>query len=78
MVDCSNPFIEYGLLSNPSETESLLILINHEFSDQICSLNLNFRFDKIEEYYSSEFSLDNKILEFSIPSYGNYVFLIQR
>ncbi|MGV9141766.1 MAG: glycoside hydrolase 5 family protein [Promethearchaeota archaeon] len=78
MVDCSNPFIEYGLLSNPSETESLLILINHEFSDQRCSLNLNFRFDKIEEYYSSEFSLDNNKLEFSIPPYGNYVFLIQR
>ena len=78
-IKCNNPLIEVGMLFNQNKSEALLIAINHDFSNQNCKIELKNSWKVIKEFYNSEFkSIDNKILEFEIKPYDNYIFMLHQ
>lgn len=78
LIDCENPLIECGVLFNQSKNEALLIVLNHEFSNQKCVLKINFSFDSIREYYDLKYKIKENNINLSMKPYQSFVFLLDR
>ncbi|MBD3193954.1 MAG: hypothetical protein GF317_02795 [Candidatus Lokiarchaeota archaeon] len=77
-LECNNSLVETSILYHQNSQKAILIAINHEFSEQSCSITLKEKWKNKYEFYDMEFKQKGLQLEFMIPAYGSFILILEK